>query len=93
MDSVMPIPIEDSDRAEVEFVAYFESTRACSLELHHERSRFERDGTAWVYTEVMPVLHAPPPAPDSIVSVARPQRNSDCPCGRGSKYKRCCGRW
>ncbi|PWV99182.1 SEC-C motif-containing protein [Hoeflea marina] len=47
-----------------------------------ETSRFVRIDGSWCYAEAeFPVA----------ASAARPGRNDPCPCGSGSKYKKCCG--
>ena len=45
-----------------------------------ERSRFRQEGGHWFYIDGDPVL-----------TTLSPGRNSPCPCGSGTKFKRCCG--
>lgn len=55
-----------------------------SVEALHEKSQFVFEGGRWLYTngEMME------PASRSW----KPGRNTNCPCGSGLKFKRCCGK-
>ena len=66
----------------VEFKAHYRSGRKVGL--LHERSRFARKDTHWVYVDgdLSP----------QAVTGRKVGRNEPCPCGSGKKYKRCCGR-
>ena len=83
------------DHGIVEFVAT--CTRKGKPRRLHERSRFRRDPTGWVYVDgdfdPAPANTAPLSGP---AEVAPPQatkvgRNDPCPCGSGKKFKKCCG--
>ena len=49
-----------------------------------EPSRFKREGDRWYYVDGK-MINEP------IRRAATPGRNDPCPCGSGSKYKRCHG--
>jgi len=70
-------------QGEVEFTARFRDKDG--LRNHHERGQFERKGKKWLFTEGNMVK----PKPMSVTKVGR---NDPCPCGSGSKYKKCCGK-
>ena len=66
----------------VEFKAHYRSGRKAGI--LHERSRFIRSDSRWVYVDG-----------DLSPQAARGEkvgRNEPCPCGSTQKYKRCCGR-
>ncbi|MAM57684.1 MAG: hypothetical protein CMN25_10150 [Salinicola sp.] len=70
-------------KATVEFKARFRPWNAVSagpVQTLHERSRFRRHRGDWLYIDG---VIDPPPA-------GSPSRNAPCPCGSGSKAKRCC---
>ncbi len=72
----------DADQALVEF-----SARASSggrVLVLHEISRFVRENDRWYYIDGE-ISEAP------ATTVAKPGRNSLCPCGSGRKFKKCCG--
>ena len=54
--------------------------------VHHERSRFRKEDGRWYYVDGELV---------KAQTMKREQpkvgRNDPCPCGSGSKYKKCCG--
>ncbi len=52
---------------------------------HHERSRFRKLDGQWFYVDG-DVSKATP-----IRAAAKVERNAPCPCGSGTKYKRCHG--
>lgn len=65
----------------VEFVARY---RQNGVEHeHHEISKFKRIGGRWFFADgkVLP----------TFTDGNRPSQNSECPCGSGKKFKRCCG--
>lgn len=71
-------PVKPNDEtAFVEFVAIFETDEIRQL---HERSKFVKTNGKWFYSEGE-IL------PDFI-----PQRNDNCWCGSGKKYKKCHGK-
>jgi SEC-C motif-containing protein len=67
----------------VEFVVRFSDGGKKGV--HHELSRFRREGEHWLYVDgtIDPV-----PTPRTVTSVGR---NDPCPCGSGKKYKKCHG--
>ncbi|MEK9712442.1 MAG: YchJ family metal-binding protein [Thalassolituus sp.] len=68
---------EEGDRGTVHFVARFREGKEW-FELE-ENSRFQRDGKHWYYE-----------AGDAQFRPLLPGRNDPCPCGSGSKFKKCC---
>jgi len=75
-------------RGRVEFVARFR--HAGTEHTLHEHSRFRKQGKQWLYIdgEIKQQRAA-------LVPVVRRDtvgRNDPCPCGSGSKWKRCCGK-
>lgn len=77
--------LPDDDAGVVEFRAHY---RAASGEVgvHHERSRFRKSGSCWVYVDGDLVT------PTTVKTTPKPGRNEPCSCGSGKKFKRCCGR-
>lgn len=73
---------EDS-LGEVEFIARFSEDG--SERAHHELGKFKKLDGKWYFTEGKMVGAKP------IVST-KIGRNDPCPCGSGSKYKKCCGK-
>jgi len=73
---------EDS-LGEVEFIARFSEDGVESA--HHELGRFKKQDDRWYFTEGKMVGAQP------IIS-NKTGRNEPCPCGSGSKYKKCCGK-
>jgi SEC-C motif-containing protein len=71
------------DVGEVEFVARFRDKQG--VRSHHERGQFKRRRGRWMFTEGN-MVKSPP------LSVTKIGRNDPCPCGSGSKYKKCCGK-
>lgn len=70
---------EEGDRGTVHFLARFrEGAEWFELE---ENSRFQRVGRHWYYE-----------AGDAQFRPLLPGRNDPCPCGSGSKFKKCCSR-
>lgn len=68
---------------EVEFIASFRDKKG--RRGHHERAQFLRHKKQWFFTEGS-MVKAPP------ATAAKTGRNDPCPCGSGSKYKKCCGK-
>lgn len=62
---------------EVEFKAYYRENT--TLSLLHEKSKFVQVEGEWKYE-------------DGILYNTKIERNEDCPCGSGKKYKKCCMR-
>jgi SEC-C motif-containing protein len=65
----------------VEFKAYYSFND--TDQVLHERSKFTKENNQWFYVagqQKKPIVEA-------SVKVGR---NDDCPCGSGSKYKKCC---
>ncbi len=53
---------------------------------HHERATFKKQDGVWLYDDGEIV-------PTTIVrSTPKVGRNDPCPCGKGLKYKQCCGK-
>jgi len=59
----------------VEFKAYYKIND--KIELLHEKSVFVRDDGIWKYQ-------------DGEMFNSKIQRNENCPCGSGKKFKKCC---
>jgi len=59
----------------VEFRAYYRD--ADGIKVQHEKSRFIYEDDEWLYKE-------------GKLLNSKIQRNEDCPCGSGKKYKKCC---
>jgi len=74
---------EEDSQGEVEFIARFseDGTEAA----HHELGRFKKQDDRWYFTEGKMVGAKP------LIS-NKTGRNEPCPCGSGSKYKKCCGK-
>lgn len=84
-------------QGQVEFIARFRhGVRDGQLhENHiHERSRFVREGEAWLYVDgdLSPAAATAPAPSLPVRSQPTVGRNDPCPCGSGQKWKRCCGR-
>lgn len=62
------------DRAEVEFVAFYEDAPFSQL---HERSRFTREAGRWYYHDGL------------FLPAIKLGRNESCFCGSGKKLKHC----
>ena len=71
------------DRGEVEFIARFREKD--EIQAHHERAQFQRVDGSWYFTDGSMVK------PQPLVA-NKIGRNDPCPCGSGSKYKKCCGK-
>ena len=59
----------------VEFKAYFKENG--TIQVLHEKSNFIKVGGIWKYL-------------DGKLYNTKIQRNENCPCGSGKKFKRCC---
>lgn len=68
---------------EVEFIARFSEDGVETS--HHELGKFKKVDEHWYFTEGKMVGVKP------IIST-KVGRNDPCPCGSGSKYKKCCGK-
>lgn len=68
---------------EVEFIARFSEDGVDNS--HHELGKFKKQDERWYFTEGKMVGAKP------LVST-KIGRNEPCPCGSGSKYKKCCGK-
>lgn len=73
------LEVVDAADHQVEFVASY-TVRGQAFQLK-ERSRFERREGRWIYVDGV--------TPRAVST--RVGRNEPCPCGSGSKYKKCCG--
>jgi len=68
---------ESDDQGQVHFIATFvEDGQFGTLEEHSNFSRIDR---LWYYRDGK-----------TRVKTFTPERNAPCPCGSGSKFKRCC---
>lgn len=65
------------DSGVVEFIAYYRDQRGPGQ--LRERSEFLKKDGRWYYTKG---THLP---------TNKPQRNAECWCGSGKKFKKCCG--
>jgi len=63
----------------VEFKAWYK--QGAELNYHHEHSRFVKEHDQWFYCDG---TFYPSEKSGKI------QRNANCPCGSGKKYKKCC---
>jgi SEC-C motif-containing protein len=70
------------DTGEVEFIARLRDREG--RRSHHERARFSRVKKQWYFIDGT-MVKSPP------VNTSKIGRNEPCPCGSGSKYKKCCG--
>jgi SEC-C motif-containing protein len=68
---------------EVEFIARYCENGVETA--HHELGKFKKQDDRWYFTEGKMVGAKP------LVST-KIGRNDPCPCGSGSKYKKCCGK-
>jgi len=74
---------EDDILGEVEFIATYRDGE--TVHAHHELGKFRKIDGRWLFVDGRMVGQKP------IVS-SKVGRNDPCPCGSGSKYKKCCGR-
>jgi SEC-C motif-containing protein len=75
------------DTGMVEFIARYRKDGV--LQRHHERSKFRREKGLWIYVEA----ESTPLAGLKIEASGSGKigRNDPCPCGSGTKFKKCCG--
>lgn len=74
---------EEDSLGEVEFIASYSEDDA---EInHHELGKFKKLDGRWYFTDGKMVGVKP-------VTSNKVGRNDPCPCGSGSKYKKCCGK-
>ena len=59
----------------VEFKAYYKD--ATGIKVLHEKSNFIKEDGVWKYA-------------DGELYNSKMERNENCPCGSGKKYKKCC---
>ena len=69
----------DIDKGFVEFKAWYLFDG--QLNCHHERSNFIKEQDQWFYCDGTFYPHE---------KSGKIQRNENCPCGSGKKYKKCC---
>ncbi len=81
LDTVQGGPQDET--GEVVFVARFRDKNG--VRTHRERARFQRQDKRWLFTEGTMEKQQP-------LSASKVGRNDPCPCGSGSKYKKCCGK-
>lgn len=75
--------LESDELGIFEFKAIYEVNGL--IHTHHEKSKFiKKDGT-WFY-------HSALPFDLTIKNIVKVSRNSECICGSGKKYKKCCGK-
>ncbi|MBE08671.1 MAG: hypothetical protein CMM35_00045 [Rhodospirillaceae bacterium] len=67
----------------VEFAAHYQLNGRKGV--HHERSNFRRDRGCWVYVDGECLENVQ-------VANIKIGRNALCPCGSGTKFKKCCGK-
>ena len=72
---------QEDNSGEVEFKVHYIDKKG-RLQVHHERSSFERISGKWYYEKG--IL-------DPSFERVKPKRNDPCSCGSGKKYKKCCG--
>ncbi|MCP5351498.1 MAG: SEC-C domain-containing protein [Oceanospirillaceae bacterium] len=74
----LKLVIHHSDNHTVEFSAYFKD--GVQYGLLHEISNFAQENAHWTYVDGK-----------CKVSNFKPERNDECLCGSGKKFKKCCG--
>jgi SEC-C motif domain protein len=74
---------EKDETGEVEFVAKY--SMQGEPQRHHERAMFKRHNGHWAFLDGQEIHPAPVVGPRVRVG-----RNDTCPCGSGSKFKKCC---
>ncbi len=74
---------------EVEFKVTFRITQITHL--HHERSQFCFENNQWWFVEGQQIYSGPLERPRPVVRNQQVGRNDPCPCGSGTKFKKCCG--
>ena len=73
----------DDSIGDVEFVARYRHKGA--LREHRERAHFRKDNGRWYFVEGSMVRPKP-------IIAEKIGRNDPCPCGSGTKFKKCCGK-
>ncbi len=73
----LKLEIVQSLQNSVEFKAYYKENG--SIKLLHEKSSFIKQNNIWLYQ-------------DGEIFNTKIQRNKNCPCGSGKKYKKCCAK-
>jgi SEC-C motif-containing protein len=73
----------DDSIGEVEFKALYVGEGL--KRVHHEVGRFRKADGIWYFTDGKMVGRMP-------IKSDKVGRNDPCPCGSGSKYKKCCGK-
>lgn len=76
---------EGDSQGEVEFIATYRDGETEAVHAHHELGKFRKVDDRWLFVDGKMVGQKP------IVST-KVGRNEPCPCGSGSKYKKCCGK-
>lgn len=71
----LKLDVLDATDDEVEFKAYYREDD--SLDVLHERSKFVQKDGVWLYDS-------------GELFNTKIERNEQCPCGSGKKYKKCC---
>lgn len=74
---------EEDKEGIVEFKAFYKQNGV--KHTHHEEAKFIKKRGAW-YFEDCKMINKP-----VVRSGEKVGRNDPCPCGSGSKYKKCCG--
>ncbi len=74
---------ESDTLGEVEFIASYNDGE--TVHNHHELGKFRKEDGCWLFVDGKMVGAKP------IIS-NKIGRNEPCPCGSGSKYKKCCGK-
>ena len=74
---------EEDSQGEVEFIASY-SEDGTEIN-HHELGKFKKLDGLWYFTDGK-IVGAKPVISNKV------GRNDPCPCGSGSKYKKCCGK-
>lgn len=74
----LKLVIHHSDASSVEFSAYFKEGSVYGV--LHEASEFAEENGQWTYLQGK-----------CSVKTFKPERNDECPCGSGKKFKKCCG--
>jgi len=67
----------DDEKSTVEFKAYYRDKE--QIQVLHEKSNFILEDGIWKYK-------------DGELYNSKVERNENCPCGSGKKYKKCCAK-
>ncbi|MEM6985341.1 MAG: YchJ family protein [Pseudomonadota bacterium] len=73
------------DVGTIEFIANYRDAQG-RRQAHHELAEFARQDGQWFFKDA--VAPSTEPVRRSVPKVGR---NAPCPCGSGTKYKKCCG--